>query len=537
MTKKRKINTLSFTLISTAIFLSGDLFYSFYNTNYSFVPNHKNILYPLLLFLTLAFVQKIRLKLIILFIIMSFSLIHLFYFQYFGNYIQPVAFMQFFQNSGEVFESFLPELKYMIVPSVITIIIFIALVFTARKFHDKIFYFKFSSLVFFLALFFHALLMAYHLYSYTEKLEERTARSIYPTPNRHSFENFMRSVNCFAVGVVPKLLSGNVADFPDMETPVLVDKGPDRNIIFIIGESLRYDKLSLFGYKNKTTPFLDSLAVKDTITFKPVFAGGTMTRTALAVLLNRLKYPGAGSQLITYSSNIFKLAKDNGFTTHFISRQSYKHLEIVDNLLCRPSIDHYANKDDLVNQLDDSTGYDEDLVTKLKEIDLSSNNFIILHQRGSHTPFNKQYPEDFKIFKNSYDNTVLFTDHLLSEIYTYLKDHSLKETYLIFTSDHGEMLGEVKGKKGHGWFEKEVYTVPYLFIPINTAVSHIEDRDRIQSHFDISTKITSLLGYDTELEEKTERKIYVNGSEMNALGGYMILTTQNGVVVSTEIIN
>jgi len=99
------------------------------------------------------------------------------------------------------------------------------------------------------------------------------------------------------------------------------------------------------------------------------------------------------------------------------------------------------------------------------------------------------------------------------------------------------MLGEVKGKKGHGWFEKEVYTVPYLFIPINTTVSHIEDRDRIQSHFDISTKITSLLGYDTELEEKKEREIYVNGSEMNALGGYMIITTQNDKVISTKIIN
>ncbi len=125
MTKNRKVNTLSFTLISTAIFLSGDLFYSLYNTNYSFIPNHKNILYPLLLFLTLAFVQRFRVKLIILFTIMSLSLIHLFYFQYFGNYIQPVAFMQFFQNTGEVFESFLPELKYMIVPSVIIIIVFI----------------------------------------------------------------------------------------------------------------------------------------------------------------------------------------------------------------------------------------------------------------------------------------------------------------------------------------------------------------------------------------------------------------------------
>ena len=536
MIRKKALNTVYYILISTVVFISGDILYSFYNTNYSFIPNQKNLVYPLVLFITLSFVKKYRLKIVVLVSIMLLSLIHLFYFQYFGNFIQPVAFMQFFQNTGEVFESFLPELKFMIIPFVIITATTITLVFVTKKFHERTYYFKLSSFLFFFILTLHASIIAYHLNSYTEKLEEKTARFIYPRPNRHSFENLMRSVNCFAVGVVPKLLTGHVENFPDMDTPTLLEKSPDRNIIFIIGESLRHDRLSLFGHKNKTTPFLDSLSLDESIYYKPVYAGGTMTRTAVAVLLNRLKYPGTGSQLITYSNNLFKLAKDNGFSTHFISRQTYKQLEIVDNLLSRSSIDSYANDDDISELIKNRTHFDIDLFTMLKEINLNSNNFIILHQRGSHTPFRKQYPTNYKIFDDSYDNTVLYTDYLISEVYNYLKSNSSKETYLIFTSDHGEMLGEVKGKKGHGWFEKEVYFVPYIYMPINTPDSLNNDQDNIKCHFDISTKIADLLGYDIDVEPSDKRTIYVNGSEMNALGGYMIVKTEKNTVISTELV-
>jgi glucan phosphoethanolaminetransferase (alkaline phosphatase superfamily) len=500
------------------------------------MPDKRNIVYPLALFLSISLIRSLKLKNVLIIIVMTFSAVHLFHIQYFGNLIQPVAFMQFFQNTGEVFDSLYPELPYMIAPLVLSVLTTWALVIINRKFQDRTFTFRFSPVVFFGALVVHALIIAYHLNSGLEKLPEKTARFIYPRPNRHSFENYMRSVNCFLTGVVPKLISRTADDFPELPAPLVATANPDRNIILVIGESLRSDRMSLFGYDKPTTPLLDSIAITEPFTHKVVLAGGTMTRTVFAVLLNRLKYPGVGRQLVGFTNNLFKLARENGFTTHFISKHSYSQLEIVDNLLSKQSIDNYIPSGEIAQILGEKTYFDGDLLKMLARIDLNKPNFIILHQRGSHSSSVKLYPEEFQKFEGYYDNSVLYTDYVISGIYDYLKSNSPKETYLIFTSDHGEMLGEVKGKKGHGWFEKEVYNVPYLYFAINTTDSANNGQDMIRCHFDVSTLVQKLLGYDSEVETDDERTIYLNGSEMNALGGYMVFKLNKDSVLSNEII-
>jgi len=98
------------------------------------------------------------------------------------------------------------------------------------------------------------------------------------------------------------------------------------------------------------------------------------------------------------------------------------------------------------------------------------------------------------------------------------------------------MLGEVKGKKGHGWLEKEVYKVPFIFIPINQKDSLNNLAETVKCHFDVSSLIQNLLGYDSKPETDPERIIYINGSEMNALAGYMTIKMKDGKMVSEEII-
>ena len=77
-------------------------------------------------------------------------------------------------------------------------------------------------------------------------------------------------------------------------------------------------------------------------------------------------------------------------------------------------IDFYYNKEDISNNLDKPTGYDEDLLSMLKKIDLSKNNFIVLHQRGSHSPYKNQYPKYFDKLQSEYENTILYTDFVLN---------------------------------------------------------------------------------------------------------------------------
>ena len=533
---KKTFFSMIYILLSFVIFMAGDMIYSFYNSSYDFMPNKRNIVYPLALFLALSLISKLWLRITLIVLIMLSVMAHFFYFQYFGNYIQPIAFMQIFQSTGEVFESLLPEFIAMIVPLLIVKLVASVLIYLNRKFQDKMITFKYSWSGFFAALIIHAAVIWAFVFYSGEKLDEKTARFIYVRPNRHSFENYMRSMNYFVVGILPKVITGHVADFPELNAPFLIQNNPDRNIIFVIGESLRDDRLSLLGYDQKTTPRLDSLNSAEPFVSASIYAGGTMTRSAFAVLTNRIKYPGASNQLITYNNNIFKLAKENGFQTHFISNQSASQLEIVYNLLSAENIDFYTPKEDLPKYLNEVTTQDYDLFSMLKRIDLNKNNFIVLHQRGSHSPFGNKYPEEFAKFEDTYDNTVLYTDHIFTEIYNYLKMNSPKETYFIFTSDHGEMLGEVKGKKGHGWFEKEVYKVPFIFIPINQKDSLNNLAETVKCHFDVSSLIQNLIGYDSKPETDPERTIYVNGSEMSALAGYMIIKIKDGETVSEEIV-
>jgi lipid A ethanolaminephosphotransferase len=100
---------------------------------------------------------------------------------------------------------------------------------------------------------------------------------------------------------------------------------------------------------------------------------------------------------------------------------------------------------------------------------------LVLHQIGSHGPsYFQRYPDAFRRFTpdcrtaelgncsrdeivNAYDNTVLYTDHVLSTIIDKLKSREDRMAgSMIYMSDHGESLGEL-GLYLHG--------APYFIAP------------------------------------------------------------------------
>jgi lipid A ethanolaminephosphotransferase len=101
--------------------------------------------------------------------------------------------------------------------------------------------------------------------------------------------------------------------------------------------------------------------------------------------------------------------------------------------------------------------------------------FVVLHQKGSHGPlYYKRVPDAFRKFTpecrqdevqkcsqeeivNSYDNTILYTDHFLAEAIDFLKSNAARyDAALLYMSDHGESLGE-NGIYLHG--------APYFIAP------------------------------------------------------------------------
>jgi len=81
-----------------------------------------------------------------------------------------------------------------------------------------------------------------------------------------------------------------------------------------------------------------------------------------------------------------------------------------------------------------SNFYDNYLIEKIDEKNLFQKNtttplFLVLHMRGSHSPYNSRYPKEFDIFHqkettndhpqnlvNQYDNSILYSDKIIFEI-------------------------------------------------------------------------------------------------------------------------
>ena len=104
-----------------------------------------------------------------------------------------------------------------------------------------------------------------------------------------------------------------------------------------------------------------------------------------------------------------------------------------------------------------------------------------------------RYPPRFEIFKpvcrtselwkcshealvNTYDNTILYTDHVVAEQIRLLGSVSASvDSLLIYVSDHGESLGE------HGLY---LHGTPYAFAPQEqTRVPFLMDVRRLSSTF------------------------------------------------------
>jgi lipid A ethanolaminephosphotransferase len=84
---------------------------------------------------------------------------------------------------------------------------------------------------------------------------------------------------------------------------------------------------------------------------------------------------------------------------------------------------------------------------------------LVLHQQGSHGPsYYKRTPKAFKRFLpecnrdnvqdcerqtiiNAYDNTIVYTDHVLARLIDLLETQAYP-TAMLYVSDHGESLGE-----------------------------------------------------------------------------------------------
>jgi lipid A ethanolaminephosphotransferase len=229
-------------------------------------------------------------------------------------------------------------------------------------------------------------------------------------------------------------------------------------LVFVVGETARSQNFSLNGYNRLTNP---KLAQENITSFTQVSACGTSTAASLPCMFSHLGREAFNARSQPFE-NLLDVLQHAGYAVLWIDNQSgckdqcaripnlntsnLKVAEHCDSHECRDTV--------MLTQI-------ESAMAQLPAERRARGTVVVMHQMGSHGPaYFQRTPAAFKKFTpectdtslsqcdrqeivNAYDNTIVFTDHFLSQVIAWLKRQEKTATpAMLYVSDHGESLGE-----------------------------------------------------------------------------------------------
>jgi len=250
--------------------------------------------------------------------------------------------------------------------------------------------------------------------------------------------------------------------------PVLLAQQKKTVLVLVVGEASRAENYSLNGYDRETNP---ELKKQNVINFPQASSCGTETAVSVPCMFSgmpRKKYDAdlahhqEGLMDVLGHAGVNLLWRDNdggckGACTRIphTDMTQWKLQQFCKDNSCIDDVNLWR----LDNMLD---GVKQDTV-------------LVIHLMGSHGPaYYQRYPAQYRHFTptcdtneiqdcthqalmNTYDNTILYTDSVVSKTIDALKARqSTLNTALVYLSDHGESLGE-NGLYLHG--------TPYMLAP------------------------------------------------------------------------
>lgn len=239
--------------------------------------------------------------------------------------------------------------------------------------------------------------------------------------------------------------------------------------VLVVGESARAENFGILGYTRNTTPQLQK--EQGLIAFTDVHSCGTETAVSVPCMFSNMARKDYNASTAKTQEGMLDILKRAGLDVVWRDNQSG----------CKGTCDR-VTLDDVSNSIDsklcaNNECRDEILLKGLQNyIDhLEKDTVLVLHQMGSHGPeYFKRYPKEFEKFTpvcesnaldnctkesiiNGYDNTLLYTDHVLASLIDILRGNQDNvDTAMIYLSDHGESLGE---------YNLFLHGTPYMLAP------------------------------------------------------------------------
>jgi lipid A ethanolaminephosphotransferase len=244
----------------------------------------------------------------------------------------------------------------------------------------------------------------------------------------------------------------------DAKLPALkaTDKPP--LLLLVLGETARMGNFGINGYERNTTP---ELAKENIISLKGVMSCGTSTATSVPCMFSHLGKEEFEARKNNHES-LIDVLHHAGLAVLWIDNQSgckgvcERVPQALTKELQHPTLCKSGECFDeiMLQQLDER-------IQALPAERRAKGVVVVMHQMGSHGPaYYKRVPDNFKKFQpectsnalqecsreqvvNSFDNTILYTDHFLAQAIQWLKkSEATHASAMLYVSDHGESLGE-----------------------------------------------------------------------------------------------
>jgi len=310
------------------------------------------------------------------------------------------------------------------------------------------------------------------------------------------------------------------------------------HLFLITADTLRADHTTLHGYARRTTPHLESLAA-DGLVFRQAVTLVPKTGPSLASHLTGLEPERHG-----LTSNRFALPETTPVVAELLAADGYATAAFVANpiLSARKGFgrgferyDEFGKHDSLEPQMSAFRGWAADH-------DWSQPTFVWIHYIDPHGPYTpparlrdrfvgdalfeaerRRVPLDYELpegvppnrvlgalpryqrigdedrvawYVSQYDAEIVAMDEALGSVLDLLRSRGLyANSGIVFTSDHGESLGEHDYYFEHGWYVYDASVrVPLVVKPPRSASRRVRSSDAQVSNLDTLPTLLAMAG-------------------------------------------
>jgi glucan phosphoethanolaminetransferase (alkaline phosphatase superfamily) len=250
--------------------------------------------------------------------------------------------------------------------------------------------------------------------------------------------------------------------------PIISVNPKHKTYIIIIGESVRKDYMSAYGFKYDNTPFARNHA---SIIWDGLIAPAPNTQSSIPHIISQSVFPNGKEVHAQLNNNIVSIANDAKFETYWLSNQGkLGKIEITVPRIASYAQHAFYTKKGEYNGKSSRGKYDTLLLPELNNILLKEGNkpkLIIMHLIGSHPHFCKRLEFDVQFNLNNknlscYASSIKETDDLIAQTIGMLKKHN-QDYSVVYFADHGLAHTDQYNDLRHNAEYKDSYRIPFIF--------------------------------------------------------------------------